>query len=115
MKKIFKYLSILLLVTATGAFVWWQYNKKAVVKNQIENAVTKATDSTYFVHYDSSSVDEIAGNATFYNIVLQSDSLQKMIYLKDTTGMPGTIFNIQIGKLSLVGADIPSFLNTNTI
>jgi hypothetical protein len=93
----------------------WQYNKKGVVKNQIENAVSKATDSTYFIHYDSSSIDEVAGNASFYNIVLQSDSLQKMSYTKDTMGLPATIFNVHIEKLLLIGADISSFLNKNTI
>ncbi len=115
MKKIVTYLFVLLLVVATGTFVWWQYNKKNVVKNQIENAVTKATDNAYFIHYDSSSIDEVAGNASFYNIVLQSDSLQKMSYLKDTADLPATLFNVRIEKLSLVGADIPSFLNKNTI
>jgi hypothetical protein len=115
LKKIVTYLFVLLLILATGTFVWWQYNKKKVVKNQIENAVTKATDNAYFIHYDSSSIDEVAGNASFYNIVLQSDSLQKMSYLKDTADLPATLFNIRIEKLSLVGADIPSFLNKNTI
>jgi hypothetical protein len=115
MKKILTYLFVLLLVAATGAVVWWQYNKKTVVKNQIKNAVTKATDNTYFIHYDSSSIDEVAGNASFYNIVLQSDSFQKMIYLKDTAGIPATLFNVRIEKLSLVGADMASFLNKNTI
>ncbi len=115
MKKILKYLFILLVVGAAGAVVWWQYNKKGVVKSQIENALSKATDSTYFIHYDSSSIDEVAGNANFYNIVLQSDSLQKMSYAKDTSGLPTTIFNVRIEKLSLVGADIPSFINKNTI
>ncbi len=115
MKKTLTYLFVLLLVSATGIFVWWQYNKKNVVKNQIENAVSQATDSTYFIHYDSSSIDEVGGNASFYNIVIQSDSLQKMSFLKDTTGIPATLFNVRIEKLSLVGADIPSFLNKNTI
>lgn len=105
----------MIIVGAAGAFIWWQYNKKGVVKNQIENAVSNATDNTYFIHYDSSSIDEVAGNASFYNIVLQSDSLQKMSYKKDTTGLPTTIFNVRIEKLLLIGADIPSFLNKNTI
>ncbi len=115
MKKFLKYLLLLVIVGAIGAFTWWQYNKKAVVKNQIENAVSKATDSTYYIHFDSSSIDEIAGNAVFYNIVLQSDSLQKMNAQNDTGTLAHNIFNVRIEKLALVGANIPSFLNKQTI
>lgn len=115
MKKLLTFLFLMLLLAVAGGIFWWQSNKKALVKNQIENAVTKATDSAYFIHYDSSNIDELSGNATFYNIVMQSDSLQKLSYLKDTAGIPATIFNIRIQKLQLIGANIPSFVNKNTI
>ena len=115
MKNIYKFiLSIIIVVAATGV-IWWQYTKKGIVKSQIEKALVKGTDSTYYIHYDSSNIDELAGNATFYNIVLQSDSLQREIYTDDTSRFPTTIFNVQVERLSISGANIPSFLQKNTI
>ncbi len=115
MRKLLTIIFLMLLLAVAGGIFWWQSNKKAIVKNQIENAITKVTDSAYFIHYDSSNIDELSGNASFYNIVMQSDSLQKLSYLKDTVGIPATIFNIRIQKLQLIGANIPSFVNKNTI
>ncbi len=111
MKKNYgKLIGIVLAVILTGAVIWWQFNKKVIVKTEIKNALAKGTDSTYFIHYDSSQINAIAGNASFFNVVLQSDSLQKELYSNDTSGIPKTIFNIYIERLSIAGADIPSFL-----
>lgn len=110
-----KPIGIVLAVFIIGAVIWWQYNKKSIVKNQIEKAVVKGTDSTYYIHYDSSRIDALAGNASFFNIVLQSDSLQRELYTDDTSGLPTTIFNVHIERLSIGGANIPSFLQKNTI
>ena len=96
-----------------GGITWWQLNKKGIVRHEIEKAVSRGTDSTYYIHYDSSRIDELAGNATFYNIVLQSDSLQQQLYTDDTADIAKTIFNVHIEKLSVFGANIPSFLQKN--
>ena len=98
-----------------AAVIWWQFNKKAVVKNQITKAVEKGTDSTYYIHYDSSSINAVAGNATFFNVVLQSDSLQKKLYSNDTSGISKTIYNVHIERLSITGADVPSLLQKDKI
>ncbi|MFN0081460.1 MAG: hypothetical protein ACKVOM_02995 [Ferruginibacter sp.] len=115
MKNIYKYILAILFVALVGGIIWWQYNKKAIVKNEIEKAVVEGTDSTYYIHYDSSRIDAIAGNATFFNIVLQSDSLQKELFTDDTSNFPKTIFNVHIERLSISGANIPSFLQKNKI
>ena len=115
MNKTVKYIALILLLAIAGGIVWWQYNKKRIVKNEIENAIVKGTDSTYYIKYDSSSIDALAGNATFFNIVLQSDSLQKELYMNDTSGFPKTIFNVHIESLAISGANIPSFLQKNKI
>ena len=115
MNKTVKYIALILLLAIAGGIVWWQYNKKRIVKNEIENAIVKGTDSTYYIKYDSSSIDALAGNATFFNIVLQSDSLQKELYMNDTSGFPKTIFNVHIERLAISGANIPSFLQKNKI
>jgi hypothetical protein len=46
--------------------IWRQFNKKAVVKNEITKVLAKGTDRTYFVHYDSSLVNAIAGKCRFF-------------------------------------------------
>lgn len=115
MKHIFKILIVTVFAVLAGGIVWWQLSKKKIIKNQIEKSVAKGTDSTYFIHYDSSRIDELAGNAVFYNLVLQSDSLQKKLYTDDTSDIAKTIVNVHIEKLQIEGANLVSFLRKNTI
>jgi len=114
MNKGIKITLIVVAVLLGGAFVYWQFIKKRVVRNAIENAVSKGTDDDYYVKYESSIIDEINGNATFTNIVLQSDSLQRKLFLDDTS-VSATIFNIRVAELRIRGANIPSFLQKNTV
>lgn len=115
MRKGLKISLIIVGCLLLGGLVYWQLVKKGVIRNVIEKAVSKGTDSTYYVKYESSSIDEVAGNASFTNIVLQSDSLQKLLYSDDTATLAQEIFNVRIGKLNILGANIPSFLKKNTI
>ncbi len=97
-----------------GSWFYWQQYKKGIIKNSIENAISKGTDSLYFIHYDSSLIDEVNGNASFFNVTLQSDSLQKQLKEFDTASSP-TIFNIQIDEVSIKGANIPGLIGNTTI
>lgn len=115
MKKSLKIILIIAGIIVLGGITWWQLNKKGIIRNQIEKAVANGTDSTYYIHYDSSRIDEVAGNAVFYNVVLQSDSLQQQLFINDTSGLPTVVFNVHIEKLSILGANIPSFLQQNKI
>lgn len=115
MKKPLKILLTVIAVALAGGIVWWQLNKKGIIRHQIEKAVANGTDSTYYIRYDSSRVDAAAGNAVFYNVVLQSDSLQRLLYTDDTSSIPATIFNVHIERLSILGANIPSFLQKNKV
>lgn len=96
------------------AIVVWQFVKKDVVKNAIENAVAKESGNDYYIKYDSSYIDEVGGNAAFFNIVLQSDSAQKKLLENDTSLAPA-IYNVQVKALTITGANIPSFLQKNAI
>jgi hypothetical protein len=111
LKVIFIIAGIILLVGIT----WWQLKKNGIIRHQIEKAVAKGTDSTYYIHYDSSHIDAVAGNAVFYNVVLQSDSLQQQLFINDTSGLPSVVFNVHIAKLSILGVNIPSFLQQKKI
>lgn len=114
MKKSLKILFIVLALAAVGGWFYWQHYKKSIIKNSIENAISKGTDSLYFIHYDSSFIDELNGNASFYNVRLQSDSLQRQLLLFDTAS-EATVFNIRIDEVSIRGANIPGLLNNTSI
>lgn len=113
MKKGVKYLFVILVVAIVAGLIWWQANKKSIVRNTIENAVVKGTEGAYYIHYDSSNIDEVGGNASFYNIVLQQDSLQRQLYTGDTMEDAKMIFNVVIERLSVRGVDMTAFLQQN--
>ena len=104
----------MLVLAVIGGWIYWQQYKKSIVRNSIESAISKGTDSLYFIHYDSSFIDEVNGNASFYNVTLQSDSLQRQLMLFDTASS-ATIFNIQVKEVSIRGANIPGLLNNTSI
>lgn len=98
-----------------SGFIYWQFVKKGVINRAIANAVSSGTDNMYYVKYESSKIDEIGGNASFKNLVLQSDSLQQLLYSDDTLSIAKEIFNIKIGELNISGANIPSLLRKNKV
>ena len=97
-----------------GGWIYWQQHKKGIIKDTIKNAVSKKTDSLYFIHYDSSSIDEVNGNASFYNVDLQSDSLQKQLLEFDTASSE-VVYNIHIDEVSIRGADIPALISNTAV
>jgi len=114
LKKSLKIILIILALALLGGWIYWQQYKKSIVKNSIESAISKGTDSLYFIHYDSSYIDEVNGNASFYNVTLQSDSLKRQLLLYDTASAP-TIYNVQIQEVSIRGANIPGLLSNTSI
>jgi hypothetical protein len=114
LKKSIKIILVLVLLLLIGAWAYWQQYKNGIVKNSIENAISKGTDSLYFIHYDSSFIDEVNGNASFYRVTLQSDSLQKQLQQFDTASS-ATIYNIQVGEVSIKGANISGLISNTVI
>ena len=114
MKKYIKIILVIVALALIGGWIYWQQYKKSIIKNSIENAINKGTDSLYFIHYDSSFIDEINGNASFYNVTLQSDSLQKQLVMYDTAAA-ATVYNIQIDEVSIRGANIPGLISNTSI
>jgi hypothetical protein len=113
MKKIFKIIFIVIVVGAIAGYIYWQQNKKRIIREAIESAIQNKTDSLYYIHYDSSRIDEIGGNASFYNVSLQSDSMQKKI-LESTDSLPNALYFITVNEVRASGVDIAGLLqNTN--
>ncbi len=114
MKKYIKIILIVLALVLVGGWVYWQQYKKSLVKDTIENAVRIGTDGQYFIHYDSSFIDETNGNASFFNVALQSDSLQTQLLQFDTASS-ATVYNIHIDEVSIWGVNIPGLLSNTSI
>ena len=114
MKKIFKIILLILVIGAIGGYIWWQQNKKRIIKNTIENAIKKKTDSLYTVRYDSSKIDELNGNASFFNVSLQSDAAQKEL-LASTDSLPNSLFLIKVKQVSVLGVDVPGLMQNKNI
>src|ERR1700749_92764 len=114
MKTFTKILIGILLIAVIGGYWYIQKNKKHFVKKSIDNMLKKKTDSLYFVHYDSSKIDEVNGDASFYNVYLQSDSIQKEV-LAGTDSLPKTMYNIHVDKIEVDGVDITGLLANQSI
>jgi hypothetical protein len=113
-KKYIKIILVILGVAIVGGWFYWQRYKKKIIRDTIEHAVNKGTDSLYFIHYDSSFIDEVNGDASFYNITLQSDSLQKQLAMYDTAAA-ATVYNIRIDEVTIKGANIPGLISNTTV
>ena len=114
LKKTIKIILVIVVLSLIGGWIYWQQYKKSIVKNSIENAISKGTDSLYFIHYDSSFIDEVNGNASFYNVTLQSDSLQKQLQQFDTAA-EAAVYNIYIEEVSIKGANIQGLISNTSV
>jgi hypothetical protein len=114
LKKFIKLAFVIVSLSLLGGWFYWQEHKKGIIKDAIENALSKSTGSLYYVHYDSSVIDEENGNASFYNVVLQSDSLQQQLLQFDTASA-NTIYNVRIDKVSVKAANIHALLQNTAV
>ena len=114
MKNIFKILIAIVVIAIAGGIVYWQIHKKTIIKDSIDGALKKKTDSLYYIHYDSSSIDEVNGNASFYNVTLQSDAAQKKL-LESTDSLPNALYRISAAEVTAKGVDIPGLLQKRNI
>ena len=114
LKKPFKIILVIFAILLAGVILYWEYNKKKIVRNAVENAVSNKTDSLYYIHYDSSFVDAATGSASFYNVTLQSDSLQQQLAQFDTASA-SSIYNIHVAEISIRGANIPALLGNQKV
>ncbi|MCC7028934.1 MAG: hypothetical protein IT257_01425 [Chitinophagaceae bacterium] len=114
MKKIFAGILCLLLLAAGLAYWYWQNHKKSIVKNLLQNTISDKTDSLYYLHYDSSMIDEINGSAYFRNVYLQSDSEQAAL-LKHTDSLPNVLINIFIRTIEASGIDMTAYVNDQVV
>ena len=92
---------------AIVGIIYWQQSKNAIIENKIENAVSKKSDNLYSIKYDSSFIDELNGNASFYNVSLLSDSTNA------SSDSKKNIYQVQIGEVAIRGANLAGLLTGN--
>ncbi len=114
MKTSRKPIFILIIASLIGALLYWQFNKKQIIRQAIQSAVEKGSDSLYSIRYDSSSIDEVAGNAVFYNLRLQSDSLYSLLK-SDSLALMSAIISIWVPKLEVRGVNVAGLISGNKI
>ncbi len=114
MKVFFKIIIAIIIIGGVAGYIFWQQNKNSFIKNSIKTTVKAKSDSLYSLHYDSSEIDEINGNANFYNVTLQSDSMQKKM-LASTDSLPNAFFNISVQKVSIAGVDMVGLLQKQNV
>ena len=108
-----KSLLIGLLIILIVVIVVWQFSKKSILKEVITESVSKSTEGFYKVDYDSSQIDELGGNARFFNLSFRADSLALTNGNPDS--LPKIIINASIKEIRISDADIPSFLTKNSM
>ncbi|MEO8174249.1 MAG: hypothetical protein ABI581_14240, partial [Sediminibacterium sp.] len=92
----------------------WTTIKKKVVKNAVTKAVQKKTDSLYRISYEKSEIDEVAGNAYFYNVQVAIDSAQwKKLIEKDST--PPVTIAATVAKITITGLAGIKLLNKTSL
>lgn len=114
MKLLLKCLIAIIITGAIGGYIYWQKNKKTIIKESIQTAIQKKTDSLYFIHYDSLNIDEVNGNASFYKVTLQSDSMQKVM-LNNSDSLPNALYNISVAEITASGVDMAGLLQKQSI
>lgn len=102
-----------LLIILIVVIVVWQFSKKSILKEVITESVSKSTEGFYKVDYDSSQIDELGGNARFFNLSFRADSLALTNGNPDS--LPKIIINASIKEIRISDADIPSFLTKNSM
>ncbi|MEP6676464.1 MAG: hypothetical protein ABJA78_14985 [Ferruginibacter sp.] len=114
MKKFIRYLLLVIILALVGGYIYWNNNKKKIIRQALEEAVKKKTDSLYYIHYDSSRIDEINGNASFYNVSLQSDSAQEQL-LRSTDSLPNTLYSVTVKEVEATGIDVAGLLQNENV
>src|SRR5215510_14210776 len=84
------FFSILFLLVAgiAGAVLYWQYNKKWIIRKKMEAAIREKTKGLYKIVYDDLELDEINGFLSITNLRIEYDSFRLAAMGKD---VPSTV------------------------
>lgn len=105
------FFSILLLIIAAigGGILYWQYNKKWIIRNELEAAVKRSSKGLYKISYDKLELDEVTGFLSVTNMRLEYDSLKYASLIKQDLAPP-SLFKISIPSIAVYGVKTPRAL-----
>lgn len=116
--KTVKYILLPILVLAAGALVYLKTRKskdfEPLIKDKLQEVVTKATNGLYKLHYDSLTIDVLASKVTLSNAVLQPDSA-RLLQLDSLQQAPDDVFKISLKTLDITGLGPADMLNKKNI
>lgn len=75
-KIIFFSILLVILAAIAGAILYWQLNKKWIIRKQLESAITSKSKGLYNIKYDKMELDEINGFLSVTNMTLLYDSVK---------------------------------------
>jgi hypothetical protein len=100
---------LVILLAIVGAVVYWQTNKKRLIREKLESAIDKKSGGFYSIKYETMEMDEISGFLSITNLSLRYDSAQ-INALKDIGMVPPTLFTINVPELVIQGVQTPRAL-----
>jgi hypothetical protein len=101
-------LSVIFLAIIGGIWYWNAY-KKAIIRRELEKAITKSSKGLYRIRYDDLSLDEINGSLTVKNMFMAYDST-KFNELEKKGTAPSVLVKIQIPEINVTGVKTPRVL-----
>lgn len=108
-KIIFFSILLLILAAIAAGILYWQYNKKWIIRNELESAVKKSSKGLYKISYDNMDLDEVNGFLSVTNMRLEYDSL-KYASLVRQNNAPPSLFKIFIPEITVYGVKTPRAL-----
>ena len=67
---------LVLLSAIAGGVIYWKIYRKQIIRNELENAISRKSQGLYSIRYDSLKLDEAAGNLAVANMKLEYDSME---------------------------------------
>lgn len=106
---------LLVLISAiAGGIIYWKIYRKQIIRNELENAISRKSQGLYSIRYDNLKLDEAAGNLAVANMKLEYDSM-KYISLLEKNDAPPTLLKITIPSIIVSGVKTPRALLSKEI
>lgn len=109
-------LVILLVIVAAigGGIMYWNYNKKSLIRNKLESTVNEKSEGLYNLKYGDLQIDEVGGNLTIKDLNMNYDS-SRYLSLKNNDEAPSALLKIHIPSIEITGVKTPRALMSNEI
>ena len=105
---------IVLLASIGGAIANWNVYRKQIIRDKLVDTIHEKSQGLYALHYDSLSLDEVAGDLSVANLELRYDSIKFDLLLKNEKAPP-ILVNITIPSISVSGVKTPRALLSKEI